>query len=115
MRISDWSSDVCSSDLFKRLRALQEAAGVLQWDMSAMMPSGGAEARTEQLATLSVVCHEILADPKLDELFDRASDETRDRDVWIRANTTELQRRWSQERKGVVEGKSVAVRVGLEG
>ncbi|HEY9549324.1 MAG TPA: carboxypeptidase M32, partial [Kiloniellaceae bacterium] len=58
---------------FKRLRALQEAAGVLQWDMSAMMPSGGAEARTEQLATLSVVCHEILADPKLDELFDRAS------------------------------------------
>src|SRR3546814_10664571 len=60
---------------FKRLRALQEAAGVLQWDMSAMMPSGGAEARTEQLATLSVVCHEILADPKLDELFDRASDE----------------------------------------
>src|SRR3546814_19682175 len=76
MRISDWSSDVCSSDLasrmtsqgspmtayeelsrtFTRLRALQEAAGVLQWDMSAMMPSGGAEARTEQLATLSVVC-----------------------------------------------------------
>src|SRR3546814_7688351 len=90
MRISDWSSDVCSSDLasrmtsqgspmtayeelsrtFTRLRALQEAAGVLQWDMSAMMPSGGAEARTEQLATLSVVCHEILADPSLAELFD---------------------------------------------
>src|SRR3546814_8173049 len=78
MRISDWSSDVCSSDLsrhasrmtsqgspmtayeelsrtFTRLRALQEAAGVLQWDMSAMMPSGGAEARTEQLDRKSVV------------------------------------------------------------
>src|SRR3546814_16354074 len=65
--------------------------------MSAMMPSGGAEARTEQLATLSVVCHEILADPKLDELFDRASDETRDRDAWTRANLKEMHRRWLHE------------------
>src|SRR3546814_7082122 len=85
------------SRTFTRLRALQEAAGVLQWDMSAMMPSGGAEARTEQLATLSVVCHEILADPSLAELFDRASDETRDRDTWTRANLKEMHRRWLHE------------------
>ncbi|HEY9538094.1 MAG TPA: carboxypeptidase M32 [Kiloniellaceae bacterium] len=85
------------SRTFTRLRALQEAAGVLQWDMSAMMPSGGAEARTEQLATLSVVCHEILADPSLAELFDRASDETRDRDAWTRANLKEMHRRWLHE------------------
>src|SRR3546814_7695653 len=65
--------------------------------LSAMMPSGGAEARTEQLATLSVVCHEILADPKLDELFGRASDETRDRDAWTRANLKEMHRRWLHE------------------
>src|SRR3546814_6062909 len=65
--------------------------------MSAMMPSGGAEARTEQLATLSVVCHEILADPSLAELFDRASDETRDRDAWTRANLKEMHRRWLHE------------------
>src|SRR3546814_11021649 len=65
--------------------------------MSAMMPSGGAEARTEQLATLSVVCHEILADPSLAELFDRASDETRDRDAWNRANLKEMHRRWLHE------------------
>src|SRR3546814_18812825 len=65
--------------------------------MSAMMPLGGAEARTEQLATLSVVCHEILADPSLAELFDRASDETRDRDAWTRANLKEMHRRWLHE------------------
>ena len=30
---------------FKRLSALGEAAGILRWDMSTMMPPGGAEAR----------------------------------------------------------------------
>jgi len=79
---------------FKRLHALQEAQGVLGWDMSAVMPAGGAEARTEQLATLSVVCHEILTDPSLDELFDKASAETRGLDAWTQANLAEMRRRW---------------------
>ncbi|MPZ12544.1 MAG: carboxypeptidase M32, partial [Kiloniellaceae bacterium] len=79
---------------FKRLHALQEAQGVLSWDMSAMMPAGGAEARTEQLATLSVVCHEILTDPSLDELFDKASAETKGLDAWTQANLKEMHRRW---------------------
>ena len=48
---------------FKRLNALKEAAGVLQWDMSTMMPAGGAAARGEQLAALEVTCHELIADP----------------------------------------------------
>jgi len=82
------------SKKFKRLHALQEAAGMLGWDMSAMMPAGGAEARTEQLATLSVVCHEILTDPSLDELFDKASAETSGLDSWARANLEEMRRRW---------------------
>ena len=82
------------SKKFKRLHALQEAAGMLGWDMSAMMPAGGAEARTEQLATLSVVCHEILTDPNLDELFDRASAETKGLDAWTQANLKEMHRRW---------------------
>ena len=67
---------------------------MLGWDMSAMMPAGGAEARTEQLATLSVVCHEILTDPNLDELFDKASAETKGLDAWTQANLSEMRRRW---------------------
>ncbi|MEQ9609842.1 MAG: carboxypeptidase M32 [Kiloniellaceae bacterium] len=79
---------------FKRLHALQQAQGMLGWDMSAMMPAGGAEARTEQLATLSVVCHEILTDPSLDALFDKASAETKGLDAWTQANLFEMRRRW---------------------
>lgn len=82
------------SKKFKRLHALQEAQGMLGWDMSAMMPAGGAEARTEQLATLSVVCHEILTDPSLDELFDKASAEAKGLDAWTQANLAEMRRRW---------------------
>ncbi|WP_299397090.1 carboxypeptidase M32 [Pelagibius sp.] len=79
---------------FKRLHALQEAAGLLSWDMSTVMPSGGAEARTEQLATLDVVCHEILTDASLDALFDQASAETKELSPWVQANLTEMRRRW---------------------
>ena len=49
---------------FKRLNALREAAGLLQWDMSTMMPAGGAEARGEQLAALEVTCHELPSAPE---------------------------------------------------
>ncbi len=67
---------------------------MLSWDMSAMMPPGGAAARTEQLAALSVTCHELLAAPELAELLDQASDERAELDAWQRANLAEMRRSW---------------------
>ena len=52
---------------FARIGALQEAAGMLHWDASAMMPPGGAHARGEQLAALAGVAHEMLTDPHVAE------------------------------------------------
>jgi len=57
---------------FRRLGALQEAAGLLQWDTATLMPEGGAGARAEQSATLALVCHEILTDPAIGDLLDGA-------------------------------------------
>jgi Zn-dependent M32 family carboxypeptidase len=54
---------------FRRLNALREAAGVLHWDMSTLMPRGGAEARAEQLAALQVTCHELLTGAETAEHF----------------------------------------------
>ena len=48
---------------FKRLNALKEAAGILQRDMSTMMPAGGAASRAEQLAALEVTYLELLSAP----------------------------------------------------
>jgi carboxypeptidase Taq len=50
---------------FARLGALGEAAGILHWDASAMMPPGGGNARGEQLAALAGVSHEILTAPQV--------------------------------------------------
>jgi carboxypeptidase Taq len=80
---------------FRRLNALSEAAGMLHWDMSTMMPSGGARARTEQLAVLSVTCHELLVDAAMPELFEAATPEVDKTDnPWIKANLHEMRRRW---------------------
>ena len=87
---------------FKRLNALREAAGLLQWDMSTMMPAGGAEARGEQLAALDVTCHELLSAPETAELLEAAEGaaaegETGELDPWARANLREMRRHWRHE------------------
>ncbi len=79
---------------FHRLYALRNACGMLQWDMAAMMPPGGASARAEQLAALQVVCHGMLADPALADLLDRAEGERRNLDEWQAANLAEMRRQW---------------------
>jgi carboxypeptidase Taq len=78
---------------FRRLGALQEASGVLQWDSAVLMPEGGAAARAEQLATMKVVCHEILIDAAIGDLIDDAAAQN-DLDDWQRANLREMRRVW---------------------
>ena len=77
---------------FRRLNALREAGSVLHWDTAAMMPEGGANARAEQVATLRVICHELLADPSLPDLL--AAAEGIELDPWQRANLGEMRRQW---------------------
>jgi carboxypeptidase Taq len=50
---------------FTRLGALGEAAGMLHWDASAMMPPGGGAARGEQLAALAGLRHDLLVSPEV--------------------------------------------------
>jgi carboxypeptidase Taq len=78
---------------FRRLGALQEAVSVLHWDSATVMPDGGAPARAEQLATLKVVCHELLADAALPALFAEAEAQP-GLDPWQRANLREMHRAW---------------------
>ena len=66
---------------------------MLQWDSAAIMPPGGGEARAEQLAALKLVCHEMLTDEALADLFAGAAQE-RDLDEWQRANLVEMRRLW---------------------
>lgn len=60
---------------FHRLSVLGGVGGILHWDQSVMMPDGGAEARGEQLATLSVLSHELLTAPDMADLLEAAGAE----------------------------------------
>lgn len=81
--------------LFRRLGALDEAIGVLNWDSAVMMPPGGAATRAEQLATLSRLAHEQLTAAALGELLAEA-EAGADSDglgSWEKANLREMRRR----------------------
>ncbi|MBI3452550.1 MAG: carboxypeptidase M32, partial [Rhodospirillales bacterium] len=78
---------------FERIALIGDAIGMLQWDMEAMMPDGGAAVRGDQLATLKVVAHELLTDRATGDLLAAAEGE-RDLDAWQRANLREMRRAW---------------------
>jgi len=77
---------------FARLGSLHDVQGILHWDSRVMMPAGGAESRAEQLATLDVLCHELMTDPRVGDLLDAAEGEALE--DWERANLREMRREW---------------------
>src|SRR5262245_9983541 len=79
---------------FRRINLINDAAGVLQWDMAAMMPNGGADVRGDQLANLRVVAHEQLIDKSVGDLLSEAETSASGLDPWQRANLYEMRRDW---------------------
>ena len=79
---------------FARMGALGEAAGMLHWDMAAVMPEGGHGARAEQLATLNVIAHEMLTAQETGDLLETAglSVAKGGLDAWQAANLREMRR-----------------------
>jgi carboxypeptidase Taq len=77
---------------FARLGRLRDAQGILHWDRSVMMPAGAAEGRAGQLATLDVICHELITAPEVGDLLTAAEGEALG--DWERANVREMRRDW---------------------
>ena len=69
------------TELAARMREfadLGHVSGLLSWDQETGMPLRGGDARARQQATMRVVLHERLVDPRLGELLDRADTEPLD-------------------------------------
>ena len=77
---------------FARMSHLHGAKAVLHWDSATMMPPGGAEARAEQLATLTLIGHDLLTDPAVGDLLDAAADGEHGLDEWQAGNLREMRR-----------------------
>ena len=81
---------------FRRIGALADTLGILDWDQATVMPEGSAPARADQIAMLSVLRHELLTSPAIGEGLDAADSELAaasgpDAD-WQRANLREMRR-----------------------
>ncbi|MSO65571.1 MAG: carboxypeptidase M32, partial [Alphaproteobacteria bacterium] len=80
---------------YRRIAVIDGAQAVLHWDRAVMMPPGGADARTEQLAALSAVAHELLTDATMGPQLDEAEQIERPTlDPWAAANLREMRRKW---------------------
>jgi len=73
------------------LTSIEEALGILQWDQEIVMPSGAAQARGRQIATLSVLAHERQVDQQFAALLNELSADS-SLDQVQRANIREAQR-----------------------
>src|SRR3954453_16543187 len=78
--------------LFARVRVLEDATGILNWDAQTKMPVGAAAGRAEQLATLRGLAHETLVSIRTEDLLEAADAHRDGLDEWQRANLREMRR-----------------------
>lgn len=78
--------------LFSRLRAIEDATGILGWDAQALMPAGAADGRAEQLAVLRGIAHDLLVAPATADLLSQAEEECSGLGRWEQANLREMRR-----------------------
>lgn len=77
---------------FKRLSHLGGAGAILGWDSACMMPPGGADVRGEQSAALAVTCHQMITDPKVGDLIQKAKDDEEHLNDWQQENLFLMER-----------------------
>lgn len=94
---------------FARLSRFNHLSAIAGWDMAAMMPPAGSRARSEALAELSVLSHQILTAKQIGDWLEQA--ESEDLNDLERADLREMRRKYQQSAvlpESLVEEKSLA-------
>ncbi|MEO3988754.1 carboxypeptidase M32 [Pseudocitrobacter cyperus] len=94
---------------FQRLSRFSHLSAIAGWDMFAMMSPAGSNARSEALAELGVLQHQILTDKQVAEWLRNAEQE--DLNDLEQANLCEMSRQYQQAAllpESLVEAKSLA-------
>lgn len=94
---------------FARLSRFSHLSAIAGWDMAAMMPPAGSQARSEALAELSVLSHQILTAKQVGEWLEQAGNE--DLNDLEQANLREMRRQYQQSAllpESLVQEKSLA-------
>lgn len=94
---------------FARLSRFNHLSAIAGWDMAAMMPPAGSKARSEALAELSVLSHQILTAKQVGDWLDQA--ESEDLNDLEQADLREMRRKYQQSAllpESLVQEKSLA-------
>lgn len=78
----------------KKLANFKHLAAISGWDQAAVMPAGGNEARSNAMAELSVLIHQLSTEPQLGDWFAQAEQETLS--ITEQANLREMKQSWQQ-------------------
>ncbi|MGR5238871.1 carboxypeptidase M32 [Vibrio alfacsensis] len=84
-------------------------ASIIGWDQAAVMPSGGAEARSNAMAELEVHIHSLMTQPHLGDLFAQAEEQSLSPNE--QAVLREMKREWQQANllpESLVQAQSLA-------
>jgi carboxypeptidase Taq len=80
---------------FARIATIDEAAAMLNWDASAMMPQGGSDARGDQLAVLAGLSHGLMTEPDLGDTLAQA-EHAPPEDAWAQTNLRLMRRAYTR-------------------
>lgn len=86
-------------DLVRQGSLLGSTASLLGWDQETMMPSGGIEFRSRQLAQLARMCHDLQTDVRISDLLEESESECADETSQQAANLREIRRDYEQATK----------------
>ncbi|MCF8777745.1 carboxypeptidase M32 [Vibrio sp. IRLE0018] len=93
----------------QKVSHFEHLSAIVSWDQAAVMPSGGAEARSNAMAELSVHIHSLMTQPQLGDLFEQASQESLSNEQ--SAVLREMKRSWQQATllpESLVQAQSLA-------
>ncbi|WP_257288699.1 carboxypeptidase M32 [Endozoicomonas sp. SESOKO2] len=77
---------------FNKLYRFQHLSAIASWDQSAIMPSGGNQARSEALAELSGLMHELLTEEQVGHWLQEAREKADD--TVTQSSIREMERSW---------------------
>lgn len=77
-------------EIFKKIKNIEQTLSILHWDGAVVMPSGSIEARSEQLAVLNSMIHEMISSSQVADLLNDVN--VNNLDDWDKANYHLMQR-----------------------
>ncbi|MDO6705353.1 carboxypeptidase M32 [Photobacterium sp. 1_MG-2023] len=93
----------------QKLSRISHLSAICSWDQAAKMPEGGNTARSEAMAELALIHHELATAPQLAEWYEKAAAESLSAEQKVSLH--EMKRRWQMENllpSELVEQKSLA-------